>query len=367
MNMVDMTVTDALRLERLSKRFGKTEAVRDLDLTVPGGAFTVLLGPAGAGKTTTLRAIAGLEHPEAGRVVLRGEDVTGRETRARDVAMIFDSLALYPHKTGFGNIAHPLQVSGKPKAEIEAAVNAVAATLKIGHILNRKPKTMSGGERQRVALGRALVREPRIFLLDEPLSSLDAQLRIELRAELKRLQRERGYSILLATPDYTEAMAVADTVVMLIGGEARQTAPPQMIYDAPADRDVARFVGAPEINLLDARVDDGRLRFGELILDAAEDLRALAASRNIQIGLRPEWIAFEQPEGAAIRGEIVDIEPLGLHSAFTIRAGGVPLRVTARMSDAFVLHPGEPIGLRVEMERALAFDAETGRRIDRVS
>lgn len=354
----------ALVIQGLSKSFGKHEAVRDVSLTVPKGSLTVILGPAGAGKTTTLRLIAGLDLPNAGTIRLVGRDLAGAEPCERDVAMIFDNLALYPDKTGFENIASPLRVKKVEPDEIQARVEATAATLKIGHVLKRQPKTMSGGERQRVALGRALVRDPAIFLLDEPLSSLDAMLRIELRAELKRLQRELGRTFLMATPDFTEALAVADTVVMLRGGRVAQIADPQTLYDKPDDRETARFVGAPEINLVPAERDGDVLRAagGELSVSAHLATIPPDGVTTFEVGIRPEHLIPMDPDNAPLRGEINDIEPLGLESAITTRVGEVDLRLTVSAAIARTLRPGERIGLTPTGPRLLAFDLESGRR-----
>ncbi|MEL6316216.1 MAG: ABC transporter ATP-binding protein, partial [Pseudomonadota bacterium] len=296
-----------LSAQGLSKRFGRgVQALEGVDLALPEASFVALLGPAGAGKTTLLRTLAGLEIPDAGRVLIHGRDATALEPKDRDVAMIFDSLALYPNKTGAENIASALKIRGAPPEEIEAKTAAVAETLKVRHILKRLPRTMSGGERQRIALGRALVRDPAFFLLDEPLSSLDAQLRVELRAELRRLQRERRATILYATPDYAEALAVADMVVVLLEGRVRQVAPPQTLYDAPVDRDVARFVGAPEINLVAADYDPaegGRLRLGPLRAPAVAAHRRIfnGAPARFDAGVRPEALTVAPPDPAAGR------------------------------------------------------------------
>ena len=357
-----------LAVDRLSKSFRRQPALADVSFSVRAGSLTVVLGAAGAGKTTLLRVIAGLETPDGGRVLLRGEDAAGREPRDRDVAMIFDNLALYPDKTGFENIASPLRLARKPQAVIEASVGAVAATLKIAHVLQRRPRTMSGGERQRLALGRALVREPSLFLLDEPLSSLDAMLRIELRAELKRLQRERGATFLMTTPDFAEAIAVADEVVMLRAGRVVQIADAQTLYEAPADREVARFVGAPEINVVRAEILDeqaGTVRRAGGALTSPADVRARMgrSARTFDAGLRPAHLGLAEPADAAVRGRLVDIEPLGLKSALTIRNDDAELRLVAEVTVARTLRLGDTLGLEVATDRLVAFDIATGRRL----
>lgn len=352
----------------LSKRFCRVAALDGVDLTLPDGAFVALLGPAGAGKTTTLRVIAGLEVPDAGRVAIRGVDATAIEPKDRDVAMIFDSLALYPNRSGFENLASPLRIRRLGEAAIHERVGAIADTLRIRHILHRLPRTMSGGERQRIALGRALVREPAFFLLDEPLSSLDAQMRVELRAELRRLQRERGASFLYATPDFSEAMAVADTVALLMGGRIRQVAPPQELYDRPADRDAARFVGAPEINLAPAAYDPGeggRLRLAGIVAPAGPQHRRLfdGAAVEFEAGLRPEHVLLAPPGTAAANARVVDAEPLGLKAAITVDTGAGLLRATVPERDAALFPIGALTRVGFAIERSLCFDRADGRRL----
>lgn len=366
MNAMNPITTPALAIDRLGKAFRGVAALDDVSFTVPKGALTVVLGAAGAGKTTLLRAIAGLERPDAGAIHIGDKDVVGREPRDRDVAMIFDNLALYPDKTGFDNIANPLRIRGMEKGVIEAAVKDIAARLKIAHILNRKPKTMSGGERQRVALGRALVRTPALFLLDEPLSSLDAQLRIELRAELRRLQRSLGYTFLMATPDFAEAMAIADTVIMLRAGKVVQIADPQTLYDEPADREVARFVGAPEINLVPAEIGPGGgVRLAGGLLPLPEKFLPLFApeARAIEVGIRPEDLALAPVEGAALSGVVTDIEPLGASAAISVEAGGVEFRLVVPVAATASITPGLAVGLSVATGRMHAFDPQTGVRL----
>ena len=363
-----MSTHSALQMNGVSRAFGDNQAIRDLTLTVPSGAFVVLLGAAGAGKTTTLRIAAGLEDLDDGTVMLNGQDADGLQPKDRDVAMIFDNLALYPNRTGFENIANPLRIRKMPTAEIEARVNAISSTLRINHILKRLPKTMSGGERQRVALGRALVREPGLFLLDEPLSSLDAMLRVELRAELKRLQQDHGYSFLLATPDFQEALAVADKIVMLVAGEVRQVATPEAIYEDPADRDVARFVGAPEINLIPAEFrggSDGHMKLlgGDYAIPSLLADGFPANANAFEAGLRPEHLQIVRTGDTAARAIIADIEPLGVQAAVTLVSDSDQLRTTIPESDALHLSLGTEVGVLPQLDKMIAFDPETGRRM----
>lgn len=356
--------TPALVIEGLTRTYRATRALDGIDIVVPEGSLTVILGAAGAGKTTTLRLVAGLERPNDGRILIRGRDVAGLDPASRDVAMIFDNLALYPNRTGFENIASPLRVRRMKESVVAERVEAVAATLRIAHVLKRLPRTMSGGERQRVALGRALVRDPQLFLLDEPLSSLDAMLRIELRAELKRLQRDLGRTFVMTTPDFAEAMAVADTVVMLREGRVVQVADPQTLYDAPADREVARFVGAPEINLVAAEAaGEGRVHLAGTTLPAATLFARPPAAARFEAGIRPEHLTLADPATAPIRGAVVDVEPLGLDSTVTVATGEADLRLVVEAGAARSLRLDETVGLAPTGARFLAFATEGGARL----
>jgi ABC-type sugar transport system ATPase subunit len=358
-----------LELRSVSKNFGATEAVKDLSLKVPRGSLIVLLGPAGAGKTTTLRMIAGLEAPTSGEVWVDSQNFTKLQPNQRDIAMIFDNLALYPNKTGYQNIASPLKLAKLPKAEIDQKVQEISKLLKIGHILDRKPGTFSGGERQRVALGRAMVREPRFYLLDEPLSSLDFMLRIELRTELKRLQRDLGRTFVFATPDYTEALALADMVCVLIEGEVRQVARAQELYDEPADRDVARFVGNPKINIVPGRLtrENGQasLTIGsmQMPLPARMEHGLPAKVSEVEVGLRPEHVKIvATTDGQSHRTGIVnDLEPLGTHTTVGVDLAGINLALTVAGVQEFV--DGDPVDLHLDTETLLFFDPNTGLRL----
>ena len=364
------TRASVLCMDGVSKNFRSTTALSCVDFIVPEASLTVILGPAGAGKTTALRTIAGLEKPDSGRVILGGEDVGKWEPRDRNVAMIFDNLALYPNKSGFDNIASPLVIRGESQGVIRDRVEAIAMTLQISHVLGRLPKTMSGGEKQRVALGRALIRTPRLFLLDEPLSSLDAKLRIELRAELRRMQRDHGYTFLMATPDYHEAMAIADTVIMLSQGRVVQVDTPQAVYDQPADRETACFVGAPQIKLLEgvylADSGDMLLESAGVRLTPPGHLAELlkAKSDGFEIGIRPENLVLTAPEGAPIQGMLVDIEPLGPNSVATVRVKDAEFRVFLDSRDVPGVELNQPIGVEpATVGRMLAFDLATGLRL----
>ncbi|NEU99592.1 ABC transporter ATP-binding protein [Bradyrhizobium uaiense] len=358
-----------LEFRGATKSYGGKRALNDISIFVPRGSFTVILGAAGAGKTTMLRSIAGLEKLDAGELLIGGEPANHLEPKDRDVAMIFDNLALYPNKTGFENIAHPLRVSGRERTAIETAVQGIASKLKCVHVLGRLPRTMSGGERQRVALGRALVREPRLFLLDEPLSSLDAMLRIELRTELRRLQREFGYTFVMATPDYTEAMAVADSIAFLREGEIIQIAEPQTLYDEPADWDVARFIGEPEINLLPASYspdEGGRVMLGDgIVCQAPPALRqgGYRTSFQFMAGIRPEHLRLGTPELSAWCGEVTDIEPLGTKAAITTALPRSEVRILVAATVARDLKVGQFTSISFDQDKLIAFDRTTKARL----
>jgi len=357
-----------LELRSVSKNYGRTQALTDLNLSLPRGSLVVILGPAGAGKTTTLRLVAGLETPNSGSVWLEGQDVTRHQPNQRNLAMVFDNLALYPNRTGAQNIAFPLRLAGLPSAAVKQKVNAIAEQLRIGHILNRLPATFSGGERQRVALGRAMVREPKMFLLDEPLSSLDFMLRIELRTELKRLQKEVGKTFLYATPDYTEALALGDMVCVLLGGTVRQLAPAQTLYDRPADRDVARFVGNPPINLVRGELDrvNGQacVRLGGVALAITPEAERILPSgvKQVEVGIRPENVVVQRQAGTgAVLGRITDVEPLGMHTAVAVDLQGAEL--TATISGERTFEENQPVSVNVLADTLIFFDLVTGKRI----
>lgn len=329
-----------VRLDGVSKAFGATQALEDVTLTAPDGGFFVLLGPTGAGKTTALRLVAGLEAPDAGRIVIGGHDARHMSPAARDVAFVFQQYSLYPHLTVFENLAFPLRAPARaiPAAAIEARVREVAALLRIDHKLGNRATKLSGGEMQRVAIGRALVRRPRVYLMDEPLSSLDAKLRAELRIELKRIQKELGATILYVTHDQTEAMTMATTVGVLREGRLVQTGSPRQIYEDPDDLWVAERLGQPRINVAPVGFYSGP--------------RPAAATR---IGFRTEHLALggDGPEGRVAR-----VEHLGDQSRVHFEADGVEI---VALADP---HAGLRAGdrARIGVRDPLFFDAD-GRRI----
>ena len=313
-----------------------TVAVEDLDLTVPDGSFVVVLGPSGCGKTTLLRLVAGLEQPTEGRVLIGGEDVTEASPRERDVAMVFQSYALYPHLTAFENIAFGLRSRREDRAEVDRRVRQVATMLGLEDVLGKRPRGLSGGQRQRVALGRAIVRDPQVFLMDEPLSDVDAKLRDQMRVELARIQRTLGATTIYVTHDQAEALQLGDLVAVLDRGVLRQVGTPRELYELPEDLFVAAFVGSPRMNLVEATVErrDGTpfVRFGghRLAVDAAEEL---ADGRQVVVGVRPEHLRLAAPGADPTRVLTVTVDR---HDRF---AGQGLLRFTV---DAPLLMESDP-------------------------
>jgi multiple sugar transport system ATP-binding protein len=350
----------SISLIGVTKRYRTKTAVEDLTFEVADGEFFCLLGPAGAGKTTTLRVIAGLTEPSSGDVLIDGVSVKGVHPSQRDLAMIFDNLALYPNRTGFGNIAFPLRVAKVPDLVIKEKVGRVAATLGIEHVLGRLPGTYSGGERQRVALARALVREPRAFLLDEPLSSLDALLRVMMRAELKRLQRELGRTMLMATPDFVEAVALATRIAVIRDGRLQQMGSFDDIYSRPSNLFVGSFVGQPPMNVLLAHVrdvDEGRALFLPELPEPLAYVEGVAPGK-VQIGLRPEAIrAGDGPWQARVAAD----ELQGGNVVLDLEFAGSMLRALTPV--AAWPRVGSMISVGWDVREFHLFEAETGQRL----
>ena len=331
-------------LQGVTKTFGDTVAVSDLDLTVNAGEFVVLLGPTGAGKTTTLRLVAGLERPDAGKVLIDGTEATGLPPAARNVAFVFQQYSLYPHYSAYDNLAFPLRAPGQrlSKDEIDRRVRAIAKMLHIEDKLRNRATQLSGGEMQRVAVGRALVREPTIFLMDEPLSSLDAKLREELRVELKRIQRDLGATILYVTHDQLEAMTLADRIGVLSEGKLVQVGTPRAVYEAPCNVYVARRLGSPQINLVDVTL---------LRLEGTPKDAALA-------GVRPEDVLLRREGGLA--ATVVAVEHLGVETVILLDVGGT--QVHALLGAGASLAVGDRTAIGVREGAAIYFDAR-GERI----
>jgi len=354
----------SIAAQGLRKAFGEVQALDGVDLDVPDGAFFVVLGPSGAGKTTTLRAIAGLERLDAGVVELGGLDASRAAPAERDLAMVFQSYALYPKRTAYENVASPLRARRTPAAEIDARVREVARLLHIERLMERRPAQLSGGEQQRVALARALVRRPRAFLMDEPLTNLDLQLRVEMRTELTRIHRSLGGTFLYVTNDQVEAMSMADRVAVLRAGRVQQVGAPREIYDRPANRWVAGFVGSPRMNLLACR-PEGRRLVGDAGWSLPRpDWAAGEEGRPLLFGVRAEDLSLERRDDSAeLAGALYALEPLGDRTLVDVEIGGTLVKVKARPS--VTGSPGDALRLAVDLDRAHLFDAETGVAVAR--
>ena len=314
--------------ENVSKRFGNFTAVREVSFDIPEGAFVCLLGPSGCGKTTTLRMIAGLEDASSGKIMIGGRDVTREPPRQRDVGMVFQDYALYPHMTLRDNIAYPLKVRGQGTAQRSERATEVARRLQIDHLLDRRPGEISGGQQQRSSVARALVHTPQVFLFDEPLSNLDAKLRLEARSFIKNLQKEVGVTAIYVTHDQSEAMALADTIAVMEHGEIVQMGPPLEVYRRPATTFVASFLGSPPMNLLPVRVEPDGAGGLQLVTDGyrapvpTEYATKVSPGESVTLGIRPEHVrlAADGAHGSAI-GTLYAVEPLGAESLVTVMVG----------------------------------------------
>jgi multiple sugar transport system ATP-binding protein len=363
-------------IDKLVKKYGQMQVVHGIDFEVGDREFVVLVGPSGCGKSTTLRMIAGLEGVTDGEIRINGEVVNDVPPRDRDIAMVFQDYALYPHMSVRENLGFGLKMRDTPRAKIEEAVGRTADILQIKELLDRKPKHLSGGQRQRVAIGRAIAREPALFLFDEPLSNLDAKLRVEMRTQIKRLHLAFNATSIYVTHDQTEAMTLADRIIVLRSGRIEQVGSPNELYDTPANRFVAGFIGSPMMNFLDAQLVESN---GGLSV-AFEDGASLAlpepmarahvghAGRHVVFGVRPEhltntWTADNRDGVGLVPLEIpVEIvEPLGSDTLVFSRLGGT--EVVSRIATTANVRPGETTRVHVDMARTHFFDRETGVRL----
>ncbi|WP_085027616.1 ABC transporter ATP-binding protein [Ensifer aridi] len=351
-----------IKLTGVSKSFGAVKVIHDVDIEIEQGEFAVFVGPSGCGKSTLLRMIAGLEETTGGEISIDAEDVTHREASKRGVAMVFQSYALYPHLSVFDNMAFSLSIARRPKAEIEKKVRAAAEILRLSDYLAHKPSQLSGGQRQRVAIGRAIVREPRVFLFDEPLSNLDAELRVKMRMEIARLHRQIGATMVYVTHDQVEAMTLADKIVVLKGGVVQQVGAPLELYRNPGNMFVAGFIGSPGMNFLRARVAAGASGRLTIELDDAPGIpfeipakAGLPAGEQIFVGVRPEHIALGAREGGIPLSATAEfIEELGgtgyLHA---LTATGEEMTIECRGEER--PQPKQPIRLTLAPEELFAF------------
>jgi len=351
-----MTGSGHVALKNVGKRFGNVPALEGIDLAVEPGEFFSLLGPSGSGKTTTLRIIAGLEMPDSGTVFLDGRDITHVSPGARDAAMVFQSYALYPHMTVARNIAFPLRMVNTPKAEIERLVLQAAERVDIAHLLDRRPGQLSGGQQQRCALARAIVRSPKLFLLDEPLSNLDARLRMQTRVELKKLQRALGVTAIYVTHDQEEAMTLSDRMAIFMDGRIVQIGTPEEVYGRPASTAVAGFLGSPPMNLLEAVLDGDRLEFAGVTVTLPARVDGFRGP--IIAGIRPADISFAETGIPAI---VELAELLGDGMIVDLRIGDT--LVKARLLQTRRFAEGEAVQVAFDWRRVQFFDP-AGPRLD---
>ncbi len=351
-----------LELIGLRKNFGATEVLRQIDLSLASGEMLVIVGASGCGKSTLLRMVAGLETPSAGRIVLEERDITSVDPSLRDMAMVFQNYALYPHMTVFDNMAYGLRIRGLSREDIARRVDEAAALLGLSEFLGRKPRQLSGGQRQRVAMGRAIVREPKLFLFDEPLSNLDATLRVRTRAEIRRLQRRLGVTSLYVTHDQVEAMTLGDRLLVLHRGRPAQLATPMEVFEHPADTYVASFIGAPAMNFLPALLIDAgtgaRLEAGPVVR-FVDGKRAGPDGKTLTIGIRPEHITID-PNGIKLRVDL--IEPLGSETLIHGHLAA-PGETALVMRLAGKAPEGDTLSVGFPSQHVHVFDAETGLRL----
>ncbi|MDR3522135.1 MAG: sn-glycerol-3-phosphate ABC transporter ATP-binding protein UgpC [Acidocella sp.] len=346
----------SLRMQGLKKRFGTMEIIPSLDLEIADHEFVVFVGPSGCGKSTLLRIIAGLEPITEGDLFIGDQRVNDLTPAQRDIAMVFQDYALYPHMTVYQNMAFGLQMRHTPQAEIDARVQNAARLLDIEPLLKRRPRALSGGQRQRVAMGRAIVRDPKVFLFDEPLSNLDAQLRGQVRSEIKALSQRLKTTMIFVTHDQVEAMTMADRIVVLRGGVIQQVGAPEEIYGRPANRFVAGFIGSPSMNFLPVNLADGAAHLPDSrTLNIGTALRGTAV-----LGIRPEHF-IPAPEGTGMPVDVTLVEPLGSDTLVHFLVGDI--KCIARVAPDTRPHVGERLPLSVAPGKAYLFDPETGARL----
>ncbi len=358
-----------IRVDSVRKTFGKVKAVWDVDLTVHDQEFVVLLGPSGCGKTTLLRCIAGLERVDQGRVFIGQQDMTDLPPKRRQIAMVFQSYAVFPHLTVFENVAFGLRMQRKPKDEVEKRVQSAAELLHIEELLERYPAQLSGGQRQRVAVARAIAVESLVLLMDEPLSNLDALLRLEMRAELKRLLREIEATTLYVTHDQVEALSLGDRIAVMEGGQILQYDTPLNVYDKPANLFIGGFIGNPPMNFLDGevRTEDGRVMVrtgGGDIYPPAEAGAMLSQlkDRSVLVGIRAENIeTLPAPAEDALQATVLVVEPLGSHNLITMQLG--PERIKVNTDADFQAQPGQALWLRLTADKIRWIDKASGRAL----
>jgi multiple sugar transport system ATP-binding protein len=348
-------------ISAVQKYFGSTHVIRGVDVDIADGEFCVLVGPSGCGKSTLLRMIAGLEEISEGTISIGGRVVNDVRPKERDVAMVFQNYALYPHMTVRDNMSFALSLAGTPKAAIESKVADAAAILGLGALLDRYPRQLSGGQRQRVAMGRAIVRDPQVFLFDEPLSNLDAKLRVQMRTEIRELHQRLRTTSVYVTHDQIEAMTMADKIVVMRDGIVEQIGGPLELYDHPFNTFVAGFIGSPAMNMLPGTIARGNGAL-HVRLDngGALDVAVGSDGQRVLCGVRPEHFALTDSE-AAVSGQVVVIEPTGADTQVVCRMGDTD--IVAMVRDRVTCRPGQRIGLVPDASRVHVFDAESGARL----
>jgi len=362
-------VQAAVEFQRVEKAYGDVRALDRLDFAVAEGRFFVLFGPSAVGKTTTLRTIAGLVRPDRGSVRIFGADVSQAPIRGRGVAMVFQSFALYPHLTVAQNLAYPLREARVAAAEIAQRVRETASMLKLEHRLERKPSTLSGGEQQRVALGRALIGRPRILLLDEPLTNLDAKLRHDMRAELKRLHRRFGMTVVYATPDELEALSMGEEIAVLRGGRVVQQGTPDDLYEHPANAYVAAKIGSPHMNLVEVKVRDDAASLDSAfgVLPAPPTRERLHPGDVLLLGVRPADLRPAEAGRPGAPTRVQQVEPLGDVTVVSVASGDHAIRILLPEARASVLRPGDALPIEIEPARLHLFRRHDGSAISRRS
>jgi multiple sugar transport system ATP-binding protein len=351
-------------LKGVTKRFGEVVAVRDVDLEIADGEFLVLVGPSGCGKSTTLRMVAGLEEISGGEIFIGGKRMNYVHPKDRDIAMVFQSYALYPHMNVRTNMSFGLKMRRMKKAEIVARVEKAAEILELSGLLDRKPKELSGGQRQRVAMGRAIVRDPKVFLFDEPLSNLDAKLRVQMRAEIAKMHQRIGTTIIYVTHDQVEAMTLADRIVVMDGGVVQQVGTPLELFEHPKNRFVAGFIGSPAMNFIACTLEDGPVLRGEgFDIPIPETHRRAVEGRSgkVELGLRPENLKAEAPRDDVLQAQVEVREPMGAETfLYASHPGGL---LTIRDAAHSSVKVGDRVGVEFDMERAHLFDGKSGEAI----
>ncbi|MBZ9841447.1 MULTISPECIES: ABC transporter ATP-binding protein [unclassified Mesorhizobium] len=349
----------AIEIEQLGKSFGAVEVLRDVNIEIASGEFVVLVGPSGCGKSTLLRIIAGLEEHTTGEIRIGGRVVDEMPAKSRDIAMVFQSYALYPHMSVADNMSFALRLAKVPREEIVSRVKAAAEILGLQDLLGRMPRQLSGGQRQRVAMGRAIVRDPAAFLFDEPLSNLDAKLRVKMRAEIKKLHQRLGRTSIYVTHDQTEAMTLADRIVVLNKGRIEQIGTPSELYDNPANLFVAGFIGSPEMNLINGRIQSGAFIAEQGLRLPLPHVAGVGDKQGVVYGIRPQHIAVG---GNHAQARVQVVEPTGEAQEITLTADGVDLMAEIRDRPPF--KPDQEVNLEIMMHKVHLFDAESGRRIN---